>query len=69
MRIQIREDPELLGQVGPGSVILFMDLDLVPDFMDLDLVPDLTLVEERICIIFALPVINKQKTININKHK
>jgi hypothetical protein len=49
MRIQIREDPELLGQVGSGSVILVLDLDLVPDF---------TFVDERICIIFALPVIN-----------
>ncbi len=31
MWIQIREDPELLGQIGSGSVILFQDLDLVPD--------------------------------------
>jgi hypothetical protein len=49
MRIQIREDLELLGQVGSGSVTLFLDLDLVPD---------LTFVDERICIIFALPAIN-----------
>jgi hypothetical protein len=49
MWIQIREDPELLGQIRSGSVILFLDLDLVPD---------LTFVDKRICITFALPVKN-----------